>query len=436
VPLAVVGVSFHNTTLETRERVAFAPREVGAALDVVRGRGAREAVLLSTCNRTEFYVAGTAEEVVEDITAFFSDRLGEDASAFVFVKREKEAVAHLFRVACGLESMIIGEAQIAGQVREAWELGRSHSSTVLNRLFQSAALVSGRVRAETGISRGAASVSTAAVQLGKQIFGSLAGLRAMVLGAGEMGELALKAIVGEGVSAAIVGSRTVESAEKLAARHDAEAVSIEQAWDAMATVDLLLTSTSSEVPIVTAARLRQTLRARGDRPLCILDIAVPRDVEPDVRRLDNVFLYDIDDLKSVVAANLERRRAELPAAERIVAEEADRYWSWLSGLAAVPTLTEFRGQMERMRERELAAAMKKLSHLTPEQRSAFDQFSKVLMNKFLHHPSVKLREAAASDSGLETVDAVRYLFGLTGTGSNLPTEDRPTQDDTLDPRGK
>jgi glutamyl-tRNA reductase len=193
----------------------------------------------------------------------------------------------------------------------------------------------------------------------------------------------------------------------------------------MATVDLLLTSTSSETPVVTRERLGATLRQRGDRPLCIIDIAVPRDVEPEVRRLDNVFLYDMDDLRSVVSANLERRRAEIPAAERIVQEEVDRFWTWLSGLAAVPTLTEFRGAMDRLREQELASAMRKLGHLTPEQRQAFDQFSRALMNKFLHEPSLKLREAASQNGELGTVDAVRYLFGLVGSPPESPPPESP-----------
>jgi glutamyl-tRNA reductase len=425
VAVVIVGLSYHSTPLEKREKVVYRPREIGPVVAAIREQGPREVVLLSTCNRTEFYLSGGEEDHVDSALAVLSDRLGEDATPLAFVKRDREAVTHLFRVASGLDSLVLGEAQIAGQVRTAWEASRTHSSTVLNRLFQTASLVSGRVRGETQLARGAASVSSAAVQLGKQIFGSLAGVRAMVLGAGEMAELALQCLAEDGVTAAIVSSRSAETAAMLAARYEARSIPPGEVWDAMATVDLLLTSTSSETPVVTRERLGATLRQRGDRPLCIIDIAVPRDVEPEVRRLDNVFLYDMDDLRSVVSANLERRRAEIPAAERIVQEEVDRFWTWLSGLAAVPTLTEFRGAMDRLREQELASAMRKLGHLTPEQRQAFDQFSRALMNKFLHEPSLKLREAASQNGELGTVDAVRYLFGLVGSPPESPPPESP-----------
>jgi glutamyl-tRNA reductase len=415
VGLVVVGLSYHTAALEKRERATYSARELPEVLRSLRTSGAREAVVLSTCNRTEFYLVGPHEESVDAVSAILSERLGESSAPYLVARRDREAVAHLFRVAAGLDSMVLGEAQVAGQVRAAWEGAREHSSTVLNRAFQTAALVGHRVREETNIGRGAASVSSAAVQLAKQIFGSLLGVRAMVLGAGDMADLALKSLASEGVTTAIVSSRTAETAAALAERHLARAVPLTDVWTELAEIDLLVTGTSSETPVVTRDRLAPALRSRRDRPLFILDIAVPRDVAPDVGRLDNVFLYDIDDLKAVVASSLERRRSELPAAERVVQEEVTRFWNWLGSLSAVPTLTEFRGQMDRIRERELALAMKKLGHLTPEQRTAFDQFSRALMNKFLHEPSVKLREAAAQQGGLETVDAVRYLFGLPGS---------------------
>jgi glutamyl-tRNA reductase len=308
--------------------------------------------------------------------------------------------------------MVVGEAQIHGQVRDAWEGSRSTSGAVLNRLFQSALLVGGRVRSETTLGHGALSVSSAAVQLAKKIFGTLVGKRAMVLGAGDMAELALASLQQEGVRAAIVANRTFERAQALAAMYGASAVRYEEAWTALADVDVLLCSTASPHAVVSAERVRDGLARRGDRPLCILDIAMPRDVEPSVAEMDNVFLYDLDDLHAVVNANLERRHRELPAAEEVVAEEIDKYWQWVAGLAAVPVVTQFRDEMNRMRERELAAAMRRLGDLTPAQRAAVEHFSQSLMNKFLHEPTVRLRAAAANGRGLGVVDAARYLFAL------------------------
>lgn len=308
--------------------------------------------------------------------------------------------------------MIIGEAQIHGQVKEAWEQSRAHSGPVLNRLFQTALLAASRARTETGIGRGAASVSSAAVQLAKKIFGSLTGRRAMILGAGDVAELALECLIGEGVRVAIVANRTYERAQELVARHGGTAMHYDECWAALEDVDLLLCSTAAPVPVVSAAHIAAAVSARGDRPLCILDIALPRDVEPRVAQIENVFLYDLDDLRAAAAANLEKREENLPAAELIIAEEAQKYWDWLAGLAAVPVVRKFREEMDRMREAELTVALRKLGPLSPEQAEGIEQLSRTLMNKFLHEPSVRLRAAAANGRGLGVVDAARYLFAL------------------------
>jgi glutamyl-tRNA reductase len=210
----------------------------------------------------------------------------------------------------------------------------------------------------------------------------------------------------------VVANRTFERAEVLAARYGATAVHYDQAWSALADVDLLLCSTAAPRPVVTAERVREAVARRGDRPLCILDIAMPRDVEPAVGKLANVFLYDLDDLRAMVDASVERRRLEMPAAESVISEEVEKFWQWVAGLAAVPVLTQFRQEMNRMRERELAAALRRLPDLTPAQREAVEYLSQALMNKFLHEPTVRLRAAAANGRGLGVVDVARYLFAL------------------------
>lgn len=411
--IVVVGVNHRGAPLDVRERLAYRAAETSDALDALCSAGvAGEAVLLSTCNRTEIYLVEASQDAGPAVWSAFSERLGADATTYGYVRRDQEAVAHLFRVASGLDSMVLGEAQIHGQVRDAWEACRSHSGPVLNRLFQTSLSVAGRVRNETAVARGAASVSSASVQIAKQIFGSLAGKRAMVLGAGEMAELALECLTDQGVRAAIVANRTFERASALAARYGAVAMHYDDSWAMLGDVDVLVCATSAPRPIVFAEHVRPALAARGDRPLCILDIALPRDVDPAVGELSNVFLYNLDDLQSVVSANLERRRAELPTAEQLIAGETERFWDWLGGLTAVPVLKEMRARMEALRHRELAEALRQLEHLPPGDRARVEELSRTLMNKFLHEPSVRLRAAAADGRGLGVVDAVRYLFGL------------------------
>jgi glutamyl-tRNA reductase len=409
----VLGLSHHGAPLDVRERLAYPARDVVTTLQrLIETAGAREGVLLSTCNRTEFYLVEGEREAASDAWAMLSERLGSDASQYGYVRRDRAAAAHLFRVASGMESMVVGEAQIHGQVRDAWETSRPASGAVLNRLFQNALLTGGRVRSETQLGHGALSVSSAAVQLAKKIFGALVGRRAMVLGAGEMAELALASLQHEGVHAAIVANRTFARAQELASQYGATAVHYEDAWTSLAEVDVLICSTAAPRPVVNPERVRKAIARRGDRPLCILDIALPRDVNPEVGKLANVYLYDLDDLQGVVTANLERRQSEIPAAEAVIAQEVESFWQWVAGLAAVPVLTQLRREMHRVRERELASAMRRLGDLTPEQRAAVERFSESLTNKFLHEPSVRLRAAAANGRGLGIVDAARYLFAL------------------------
>jgi glutamyl-tRNA reductase len=426
VALTVVGINHRGASLDIRERISYRSNEISDAIESLCGTaGLQEAVVLSTCNRTELYVVEADNDAVPALWSALSERLGEDASAFGYVRRDREAVGHLFRVASGLDSMVLGEAQIHGQVRDAWELCRSNSGPVLNRLFQTSLLVAGRVRSETSIGRGAASVSSAAVQIAKQIFGALANKRAMVLGAGEMAELALECLADQGVRTAIVANRTYERAVDLAAKYGAAAMHYDECWSALRDVDVLVCSTAAPHPVVSVDHVRPALEKRGDRPLCVLDIALPRDVDPAVGELSNVFLYNLDDLQAVVSANIERRRGDLPTAEELIAGEVGKYWEWLAGLSAVPVLRAMRDRMEELRRRELADALRRLESLPPEQRAVVEDFSRTLMNKFLHEPSVRLRAAAANGRGLGVVDTVRYLFGLehleqTRTESPLP----------------
>jgi glutamyl-tRNA reductase len=411
--LVVAGINHRTAPIEIREKVAFSSSERSAVLAALSERPTlSEAAILSTCNRTELYLVEGEESSVPFIRDQFSERLGADASEYIYTRQDREAATHLFRVAAGLDSMILGEAQIQGQVRDAWEGSREATGAALNRLFQQAQLAGSRVREETGIGRGAASVSSAAVQLSKKIFGSLNGRRAMVLGAGDVAALAIDCLRSEGVRVAVVANRTYERAEALAREHGAVAMHYDECWASLDKVDVLVCSTASPRTMVSVQHVMPAMQARGGKPLCILDIALPRDVDSDVGELENVFLYDLDDLRAAAAANLDRRQEDVPAAERIIASEVEKYWQWLAGLAAVPVVTEFRSRMDRVRADELAHAMRRIGGLTAEQAEAVENFSRSLMNKFLHEPSVRLRAAAANGRGLGVVDVARYLFAL------------------------
>lgn len=410
--LIVAGVNHKTAPIEVRERLAFSSAARSRFFDELRARASlTEAALLSTCNRTETYLVDS-EDPASVVRELYSAQLGADVSPFLYFQHDRDAASHLFRVTAGLDSMILGEAQIQGQVHDAWASSREATGTALNRLFQHAQLVGSRVREETGIGRGAASVSSASVQLARKIFGSLHGRRAMVLGAGDVAALAVECLRSDGVRVAVVANRTYEKAEALAREHDAVAMHYDECWSSLSDVDLLVCSTASPRPIVRVEHIAPAMRARGGRPLCILDIALPRDVEANVGDLENVFLYDLDDLKAAAAANLDGRREDVPRAEEIIAGEVERYWEWIAGLSAVPVVTEFRSQMNRLREEELRLALRRMEGLTEEQVRALESFSKSLMNKFLHEPSVRLRAAAANGRGLGVVDVAKYLFAL------------------------
>jgi len=426
VRLVVTGVNHRTAPIEIREKLAVSSSERSPLLQELKSiESVSEVALLSTCNRTEVYLVEQDDAGAKLVGEIFSRRLGEESAAYVRTLQDREAASHLFRVSSGIDSMILGEAQIHGQVRDAWTQSRETTGIALNRLFQHAQLTGSRVREETGIGRGAASVSSAAVQLAKKIFGPLTNRRAMVLGAGDVAALAIECLRKEGVKVAIVANRTHERAEEIAREHGAVAMHYDECWKDLASVDLLVSSTASPHTMVRVEHVAPAMEARGDRPLCILDIALPRDVDAAVGDLENVFLYDLDDLKAAAAANLDRRTEDVPAAERIISDEVEKFWYWMAGLAAVPVVTEFRTRMDEVREAELATALRRINGLSEEQAKQVESFSRSLMNKFLHEPSVRLRAAAANGRGLGVVDAARYLFALE---SEAQHEDAKTGD--------
>src|SRR5438552_3190777 len=412
--ITVLGVNHRTAPLEVRERFAHERGEVPGSLERVLAAGARGGVLLSTCNRTEFYLSEPDEAVPEAVWAILSERLGggRSASEYGYTQRDRDAVRHLYRVSAGLDAMILGESQIQGQVRDAWETSKAQAGPVLHRLFQSALLVGARVRSETGLATGAASAPSAAVAVAARIFTRLAGRSALILGAGDMAELAATCLASEGVRVTLVANRTYERARAIAEQLGARALTLDEAWEHFADTDIVLSSTAAPHAVVTWDHVAPAVARRRGRPLCILDLGMPRDVEPAVAQLENVFLYDIDDLQAVAAQAAAERRRDIPAAESIVTEEVERFWAWYGGLVVVPVLKEFRERLDQVRATELERALRRLAHLSPEDRGEIEHFSQTLLNKFLHQPTIALKEAAQSGRGYGLLEALKRLFGL------------------------
>lgn len=425
--VAVIGVSHRTAPIEVRERMAFAEAEVAPLLSrLVDGGIAAEAVVLSTCNRTEVYAVlpehARAEAAIREMLAERALPAGGDPEVYFYTRRDRKAVEHLLRVAAGLDSMVIGEPQIQGQVRQAYNAAAGVAAAggpvvgaTLNRLFQHALGVGGRVRSETELGVGAASISTVAVELAKKIFGSLNGRRALVIGAGEMSETTLECLRAAGVQTALVANRTFRRAAELAQRWSGSAIAWEDLGDGLVEVDIAICSTAAPHPVLTLERVREWMPNGARRPLCIIDIALPRDVDPRVGGEPNIFLYNIDDLQQIVETNLGRRETELPTAEAIVGAGVDEYWSWYASLAVVPTIRDLRDRAESVRRAELEKAMRRLEHLPAEDREAVEQMTRALLNKLLHAPTVRLREAAGNGRGVTAIDTVRYLFELDET---------------------
>ncbi|HTR79006.1 MAG TPA: glutamyl-tRNA reductase, partial [Gemmatimonadaceae bacterium] len=401
--------------LEVRERFAHAAHEVPKSLARVLSAGATGGVLLSTCNRTEFYLAEPQESVSDAVWSVLAERLADgqrDAREYGYMERDQDAVRHLYRVSAGLDSMVLGESQIQGQVRDAWESSRPQAGPVLHRLFQSALLVGARVRTETRLGTGTASVPSAAVSVATKIFGDLTGRSAIILGAGDMAELAATCLAAEGARVVMVANRTYERARAIAEQLGARALTLDQAWPHFAETDIVLCSTAAPHAVVTWERVAGPIGARHGRPLCILDLAVPRDVESSVGQLENVFLYDVDDLQSVAGQAAAQRRGEIPAAEGIVNEEVERFWAWYGGLAVVPALREFRDRLDQVRAAELERALRRFKHLSADDQAQIDQFSRALLNKFLHQPTVALKDAADRGRAYGLLEALKELFRI------------------------
>jgi glutamyl-tRNA reductase len=414
VNLLLIGISHRVAPVELRERVALAIDEA-AALARELAEYAGEAVCLSTCNRTELYLAG--EETLPDAAAHAVTALAEraglealDLRAVLYRLEDEAAGIHLFRVAAGLDSMVPGEGEILGQVRDAFEAGTT--GPLLDRLFSQAIHAGKKVRTETAIAESPASVSSAAAALAEQVFGDLGGCRVLLVGAGKIGELAARNLVSRGAEIGAVANRSLDKATEFADRFGARAVTLEEAAGELARVDVVLSSTSAPGHVLSRADVERALPQRKGRPLFLIDIAVPRDLDPTIHELDGCYLYDIDDLESVVAQSLAGRRREAGRAEEIVLDEAERFRAWQASRDVVPAIASLRALAEEIRESELERVRARLDRLTEAERRAVEAVTSRIVDKLLHGPTVKMKEAAAGADGAVYADALRHLFGL------------------------
>ena len=416
----VVGLNHRSVPLEVLERMTVSDARLPKALADLRGRdNVDEAVVLSTCMRTEVYVVAArfhaAMGDVRDFLAELSFSQPEDFSDHLYFFYEDSAAAHLFRVAAGLDSAVVGESEVLGQVRSAWEQAAAEgaSGPVLGGLFRHAVEAGKRARSETGIARGTASVSHAAVEMAGQRLGSLEGRQILVLGAGDMGEgMAVALATSPGVGEVLVANRTWERAVDLAARVGGRAVELGGLSAALQEADVLLTSTGAPTALLDEADLRPVMAARRGRPLLVVDVAVPRDIDPAVGRLEGVTLLDLDDLRAFAEAGVSGRRREVARVQAIVDEEVARYTAVATAREAAPLVAALRQRAEEVRTAELDRYRARLDKLDDRQREAVEAITRGMLAKLLHGPTVRLKEAAGSPRGDRLAEALRALFDL------------------------
>lgn len=417
--IVLIGLSHKTAPVEIREKFCIPREKVKEFLGQLAGvPGVREGMVLSTCNRLE--VLGVVESVenetvrIEDMLAGIAEISAKELNPYLYLRTGEEAVKHLFRVTSSLDSMVLGEPQILGQVKEAYSqaVESKVSGLILNKLFHRSFFVAKRVRTETKIASQAVSVSFAAVELAKKILGNLEGKRAMLIGAGEMSELAARHLVNQGVREILVTNRTHQRALDLAQAFQGQAVPFEDFPRQLKNVDIVLSSTGSTQYIIRREQLTEVIRARKNRPMFFIDIAVPRDVDPAINEIANVYVYDIDDLQGLVEFNKEERKKQVQQAEEIVAQGVGAFNGWLRSLEVVPTILALRNRMEEIRKGEVDKALSLFKNASDDERKALDLLTNSIINKILHHPISLLKHQESRDHGKIYVEMTRKIFRL------------------------
>ena len=414
-----IGMNHKTAPVELRELVAFGGHNIDEVMNSIRSiKDIKESMVLSTCNRVEIlFTTDKEKEAKESVIEFLSHVSGikkEELGSTLYIYDNEEAIRHIFRVGASLDSMIVGEPQILGQVKEAYRIAVNHksSSVILNRLMHRTFSLAKKIRTETDISGSAVSVSFAAVELGKKIFGDLQGKEVLLIGAGEMAELAATYLLNNRIAKILVANRTFSRAVELADHFHGKAISFEEISDQLLVVDVVITSTASLEPVISLNQVKNTMRRRKNRPLFFIDIAVPRDVEPQVNGIENVFVYDIDDLTGIVESNINKRKGEAVKAERMVDEEVIKFSEWFKTLDVVPTIVALKDKCENIRQIELTKTLSSLGDLTPEQRKGVENLTISIAKKILNDPIVFLKRKEDRTSRNLYLDIARKLFKL------------------------
>lgn len=415
--IQLVGMSHRTAPVEVRERLALSDEAAGEmARALVHSDAINEALVLSTCNRVEFLASAQREALRPEVDRCVRTSLaGLDIGADAFYSYDgRGAVRHVFRVASSLDSMVIGEPQILGQVKDAYQRAKDAGTvgSSLDRIVAHAVHVARRVRNETEIGKMAVSVSYVAVELARKIFGDLEGLSVLLIGAGEMAEAAAQHLRGAGATHLHVTNRTFESAQRVASAFHAEAVEFNQLLEMLQHVDIVLSSTGAPGYILTKRTALGVIAARRNRPIFLVDIAVPRDIDPEINQVDNIFVYDIDDLQQVAAANMKHRRHEAEAAERIVEAEVETILHRMRAHSAAPAIQALNERLEEIRRGELERFGSKLHGLSPEQRAAVEAVTHGIVNKVAHHPIREVKRCAADPRAKVSVEDIQRIFGL------------------------
>jgi glutamyl-tRNA reductase len=414
--LLVIGLNHQTAPIELRERVAFTPDQNKQAIAQLNAEGVlQEAVIVSTCNRSEIYGVGGGTETIPVVQSFICDFHQvepQHINGCFYHYVDAEAVRHLFRVASSLDSMVVGEPHILGQVRDAFLLALESQTTgmILNQLFQKAAQVGKRVRTETEIGLRPVSVSSVAVELATRIFGHLQDRSVLVLGAGEMSELTVESLALRGVTQITVANRSFERAEALAGRFGGRAIAWDTFFDHLALQDIVISSVQIDQYVARRELIEQLMSQRNHRPLFLIDLGLPRNIDSQAQEVYNVFLYNLDDLQSIAEENRRERQKDIPKAERIVGEEVQKFMQWQQSLLVVPTVKSLRRKAEQIRQSELEAHLRKLNHLSEHERGVITALTHAIVNKILHEPTVRLKQSADA----KYLESIRYLFDLEG----------------------
>lgn len=418
--IVLIGLNHETAPVEIRERLTFGgDRELPFTL-IRKIPFVKEFIFLSTCNRVEVLMttpdpANAELEIKKAFTESNGIPLG-DFERCLYIYHEEEAVKHLYRVAASLDSMVLGEPQILGQIKDAYRQAADQktSGVILNRLLHKTFSVAKRVRTETGICSHAVSISFAAVELARKIFADLKGKRAMLIGAGEMAELAAEHLISNGVAEIVVANRTLERAIELARKFKGRAVSLDEVYDQLSKVDIIISSTGAPGLVINYDNVKSVMRARKNRPLFLIDIAVPRDIDPRTNEIDNVYLYDIDDLKGIIELNKAGRQKEALRAERIVEEEVIKFKYWLQALDITPIIVSLREKAEQLRLKECRKTLSNMGSLTPEQEKAVHVLTTSIVNKMLHDPITYLKGKNSREHKDIYLDFARQIFNLNG----------------------